>query len=113
MSELTEPRVEDFSSGAGSTPVIHPLYEKRESQQEASPVSDYRRWADLPEWITTQEAAKLSGYHIEYLRNLIRMGRVYAEKKGRDWWIDRDRFRAFVEDQKASGDPRHGPRIES
>jgi excisionase family DNA binding protein len=65
----------------------------------------------LPDWITASEAAELSGYHPEYIRRLIRRNRVYAEKKGWQWWIDRDRFREFVDDQKASEDPRCGPRL--
>lgn len=35
-------------------------------------------------------AAELSGYHPEYIRRLPRQGKIGAEKKGRDWWIDRD-----------------------
>jgi len=42
------------------------------------------------EWITTREAADLTGYNLEYIRQMIRAGRIAAEKKGRDWWVDRD-----------------------
>jgi excisionase family DNA binding protein len=37
----------------------------------------------LPDWITTQEAANLSGFHPEYVRRLARQGKIGAEKKGR------------------------------
>ena len=47
-----------------------------------------KEWSNLPEWITTEEAAELSGYHPEYVRRLARRGKIGAEKKGRDWWID-------------------------
>ena len=97
---------------AGSTPVIHPGDKTGGRLQPAVSPALFGGWK-LPEWITTREASELSGYHIEYLRNLIRMGRVYAEKKGRDWWVDRDRFLVFLAEQKASGDPRRGPRTET
>jgi hypothetical protein len=32
------------------------------------------------DWITTQQAAELSGYHVNYLRWLIRDKRVQARK---------------------------------
>jgi hypothetical protein len=36
----------------------------------------------MPHWITTEEASQISGYHVVYLRHLIRSGQVKAEKKG-------------------------------
>ena len=35
----------------------------------------------MDNWITTTEAAELSGYHPVYLRRLIRGGVIAAEKK--------------------------------
>ena len=32
-----------------------------------------------PHWITTREAAEISGYHINYIRRLIRQGKIAAE----------------------------------
>jgi excisionase family DNA binding protein len=43
----------------------------------------------LIEWITTAEAAELTGYNLEYIRQMIRRRVIVAEKKGRDWWVDR------------------------
>lgn len=34
------------------------------------------------EWITTAEAAELTGYNLEYIRQMIRSGVIVAEKKG-------------------------------
>lgn len=95
----------------GSTPVIHPLAENgtRGKRCDVSPVFAMR-WIDLPEWITTQEAAEQSGYAIEYLQRLARNGKIGAEKKGRDWWIDRDVFRNYIETMLSSEDGRAGPR---
>lgn len=64
-------------------------------------------WAELPEWITVDEAAEQSGYHPEYVRRLARQGRIGAEKKGRDWWIDRDKFRAYLTIVTTLGDKKH------
>jgi excisionase family DNA binding protein len=54
-------------------------------------------WADLPEWITVEEAAQQSGYHLEYVRRLARQDRIGASKKGRDWWVDRDLRKTYLE----------------
>lgn len=64
-------------------------------------------WASMPEWITVDEAAEQSGYHPEYVRFLARKGKIGAEKKGRDWWIDRDKFRAYLAIVTALGDKKH------
>ncbi len=67
-------------------------------------------WATLPEWITTEEAADVSGYHPEYIRRLAKAGKIGAEKKGRDWWIDRDKLRAYLEAVEELGSKKFDPR---
>ena len=37
------------------------------------------------EWITTKEAAELTGYTPSYIREAISRGRLDAQKIGRDW----------------------------
>jgi len=67
----------------------------------------------LPElhlWITTQEAAEYSGYDIEHVRRLARQGKIGAVKKGRDWWIDVEQFRAYINMMLESEDGRAGPK---
>jgi excisionase family DNA binding protein len=66
-------------------------------------------WADLPEWITVDDAATQSGYNPQHIRRLARAGMIGAEKKGRDWWIDRDKLRAYLETVQALGNSRFGP----
>ncbi len=39
------------------------------------------------DWITTKEAAERTGYNIEYIRRLIRSGKVDCKKFGRDWMV--------------------------
>lgn len=67
-------------------------------------------WRDLPEWITTDEAAALSGYHPEHVRWLARGGKIGAEKKGRDWWINRDKLREYLATVEALGTRKYDPR---
>jgi len=43
----------------------------------------------MADWITAREASEISGYNTEYLRQLIRAGRIVAVKKGNSWWVDR------------------------
>jgi excisionase family DNA binding protein len=49
------------------------------------------------DWITTKEAAAISGYHINYIRRLIKSGDVKGEKKwGRDWMVSRSSLLAHI-----------------
>jgi len=41
------------------------------------------------DWITTPEAAALSGYYPDYLRLVIRTGKIKAQKFGIVWQISR------------------------
>jgi excisionase family DNA binding protein len=61
------------------------------------------------EWITTKEAADLTGYNQEYIRQMIRSDRIVAEKKGRDWWVDRASIEAHAEKMKQLGVAKHDP----
>jgi excisionase family DNA binding protein len=67
-------------------------------------------WASMPEWITTQEAAEVSGFHPEYIRELARAGKIGASKKGRDWWIDRDVLKAYLDAMDTLGTKKFDPR---
>ncbi len=37
------------------------------------------------EWLTTSDAARCSGYHVERIRELIREGKIDARKFGPVW----------------------------
>jgi hypothetical protein len=71
-----------------------------------------REWADLPEWITTEEPAELSGYSLQYVQRLARQGNIGAQKKSRTWWVDRDKFVSYMRAMMARDDKRAGPRRE-
>lgn len=64
----------------------------------------------MEEWITVIEAAHLSGYHPEYIRELIRNQRVKARKFGPLWQVSRSSLLDFLNDAKKSGDKRRVPK---
>ncbi len=64
----------------------------------------------MPDWITIDEAAVLSGYNAAYLRRLIRGGKLSAEKKGLMWWVDRKALIAYLRQAQQQVDRRHGPK---
>lgn len=64
----------------------------------------------VEDWITTQEAANLSGYHPNYLRKLIRAGEIHGRKWGQAWQISRASLLAYLETAKRLEDKRWGPK---
>jgi len=67
-------------------------------------------WATMPEWITTDEAAALSGYHVNYVRRLMRNGRLKGKKAGLMWWVDRDSLQNYLASVQALGAKKFDPR---
>jgi len=65
---------------------------------------------EYDEWITVQEAADLSGYHPEYLRLLIREGKLDARKFGSVWAINKKALLSYRMIAEKSDDGRQGPR---
>ncbi len=63
----------------------------------------------MDDWITTAEAATLSGYHPEYLRELARAGKFRAQKWGRDWQISRSSLLDYLRKVEKLGEKR-GPK---
>ena len=62
------------------------------------------------EWLTVQDAAKLSGYHAEYVRLLIRQGKLTARKFGPVWAISKYSLLAYLDIARKSDDGRQGPK---
>lgn len=62
------------------------------------------------EWITTQEAADLSGYHVNYLRKLIRRGDIRGRKISIVWLINRRSLLEYMAQAEESDDKRRGPK---
>ena len=55
------------------------------------------------DWITTQEAVKLSGYHQEHLRALIRQKRITARKYFVIWQVNRVSLLSYLREQSEKG----------
>jgi excisionase family DNA binding protein len=63
----------------------------------------------LEKWITAKEAAELSGYHPERIRELIREGKIIARKFGSVWAIQRKSMQTYVRSMQKLGE-RRGPK---
>jgi excisionase family DNA binding protein len=63
----------------------------------------------MADWITTSEAARLSAYHAEHLRELVREGKIRGQKFGTTWQISRTSLLAYVQRQMVKGE-RRGPK---
>ena len=63
------------------------------------------------EWITVQDAARLSGYHAEYVRLLIREGKLTAKSSDRFGRSANFRLLAYLETARKSDDGRLGPKV--
>ena len=63
----------------------------------------------MVDWITTAEAANLSGYHLVHLRRLIRAGKIKAQKFGPTWQVDRLSLIVYVRKVEKLGAKR-GPK---
>lgn len=63
----------------------------------------------MADWITSAEAAKLSGYSAYHILELIHAGKVKAQKFGEVWQIDRPSLLAYVKAAEKLGAKR-GPK---
>jgi excisionase family DNA binding protein len=61
------------------------------------------------DWITTAEAVKLTRYHVNHIRRLLKSGEVKAQKWGREWQVSRSSLLAHVAKSEKSGAKR-GPK---
>jgi excisionase family DNA binding protein len=60
-------------------------------------------------WITTNEAAELTGYDVRYLRQLVNEGKIKAVKRSRVIFIDKDSVLAYTNQMKRLGPAKHDP----
>lgn len=60
-------------------------------------------------WITTREAAELTGYTTAYIRMLCIGGKLQAQKWGRDWAIERASLLAYKARMDTLGPQKHNP----
>lgn len=64
--------------------------------------------SDEPQWITTEEAVEMSGYHVNYLRQLIKDGKVNGRKFGPVWQVDSLSLMAYIDTGAKTNDRRYG-----
>jgi len=59
--------------------------------------------------ISVKAAAVFSGYSLQYLRRLLRCGKLSGLKIGQVWLIDKDVFFTYLERATKASDQRFGP----
>jgi excisionase family DNA binding protein len=52
------------------------------------------------DWLTVSQAGKLSGYHPEHIRRLIREGKINAQKFSIVWQVDKESLMEYVKSHK-------------
>jgi excisionase family DNA binding protein len=64
----------------------------------------------MPDYLTVEETAEVLGYSIEYVRRMLRNGKLSADKKAGIWLVYRDAVEAYKEGiaGKAKNDPTRG-----
>jgi excisionase family DNA binding protein len=60
-------------------------------------------------WITTNDAAQLTGYQPAHIRLLIRNQEIEGQKWGRDWMVSKESLLAYIDKQQSQGKKR-GPK---
>jgi excisionase family DNA binding protein len=63
----------------------------------------------MADWITTAEAAKISGYHPKHIQRLVRAKKIKAQKWGIQWQISQASLLAYLKTVEKKGDKR-GPK---
>ncbi len=64
---------------------------------------------DPVEWITTNEAANLTGYSSVTMRQFAREGRLPSMKRGRDWFLSKAAVIAYHQEMQRMGASKHNP----
>ena len=62
------------------------------------------------EWLTVKEAAKISGYHPEHIRELIREGLIKGRKVSIVWLVEPKSLLAYLDNANNSEDGRYRPK---
>jgi excisionase family DNA binding protein len=60
--------------------------------------------------LSVKDAAFHSGYNVQYLRRLLREGRLFGMKLGQTWLIDKQTFETYLENSRHTTDKRFGPK---
>ena len=60
----------------------------------------------LGDWLTSKEAAALTGYNVQHVRRLARAGKVKTQKWGKEWMVDRASLLAYIETDGIGPEPK-------
>ena len=61
------------------------------------------------EWITTTEAAELTGYTATHFRRLIANGHLQAVKRAKTWFLRKKDVLAYAEEMERLGSAKYDP----
>lgn len=64
-----------------------------------------------PTWITTSEAAEISGYTRNHIARLLKQGRIEGRKFATVWQVNEESLLAYLSEQRAKGE-RRGPKTD-
>lgn len=64
---------------------------------------------DPNRWITTSEAAELTGYGMARFRQLASQGKVEGQKSGRDWFLEKSSVLEGAEQMRHVGSAKQDP----
>ena len=65
--------------------------------------------ANLADYVTADEAAEIAGYHVNYIRRLMRAHKIKGRKAGLVWLIERESLHAYMERIQALGPQKFTP----
>ena len=60
--------------------------------------------------ISVQVAASYSGYSLQYLRRLLRTGKLEGTKIGQVWLVEKGTFDLYIDQAQDTTDQRFGPK---
>ncbi|MBT3315135.1 MAG: helix-turn-helix domain-containing protein [Anaerolineae bacterium] len=66
----------------------------------------------MEDWLTTYQAAELSGYNPDYIRQLIRTEKILGRKWGASWQVNRNSLERYLQKAAKKGKrpgPKHRP----
>jgi excisionase family DNA binding protein len=64
----------------------------------------------LNDLISVKTAVAFSGYSLQYIRRLLRTGKLVGLKIGQLWLIDKTTFEAYLKNVCKTADRRYGPK---
>ena len=60
----------------------------------------------MEDWLTTYEAVRISGYELDYIRKLVRAGKIIGRKWGQSWQVSRASLLKFLKSREQQGEKR-------